>query len=72
MDNGHRADFTLVARMEDGNDKPRDYYLLPALDMREAMLRLCEYNGLSFDAYRRETLNDCLGHFCRRALRRIA
>ena len=72
LSNGHRANFTLVARMDDGNAKPRDYYILPALDMREAMLRLCEYNGLSFDAYRRETLNDCLGHFCRSALRRIA
>jgi DNA invertase Pin-like site-specific DNA recombinase len=72
LNNGYRADFTLVARMEDGNDKPRDYYLLPALDLREAMLRLCEYNGLSFDAYRRETLDDCLGHFCRSALRRAA
>ena len=72
LNNGHRADFTLVARMEDGNNKPRDYYLLPALDMREAMLRLCEYNGLSFDAYRRETLDCCLEHFCRSALRRAA
>ena len=72
LNKGHRADFTLVARMDDGNDEPRDYYLLPALDMREAMLRLCEYNGLSFDSYRRETLDDCLGHFRRSALRRAA
>lgn len=72
LNNGHRADFTLVARMEDGNDKPRDYYLLPALDMREAILRLCDYNGLSFDAYRRQTLDDSLRHFCRSPLRRAA
>jgi hypothetical protein len=34
-----------------------DYYLLPRLDMREALLRLAEYNGLSLDSYRFDTLD---------------
>jgi hypothetical protein len=42
--------------MEPDNDRARDYYLLPRLDMHEAVLRLSEYNGLSLDAYRFETL----------------
>lgn len=43
--------------MNPANTAARDYYLLPRLEMHEAALRLCEYNGLSFDAYRFETLD---------------
>jgi hypothetical protein len=43
--------------MDSDNGKPRDYYLLPRLDMREATLRLAEHNGLSLDAYRFDSLD---------------
>ena len=43
--------------MDAGNEIAKDYYLLPALDMREATLRLADYNGLSLDAYRYDTLD---------------
>jgi hypothetical protein len=45
-------DLTIAVRMAAGNESPLDYYLLPRLDMDEAVLRLCEHNGLSLDAYR--------------------
>ena len=57
LDSVLRPDITIVARMEPQNDEVRDYYVLPLLDMHEAVLRLCEFNGLSFDAYRFETLD---------------
>ena len=38
------------------NEQPKDYYLLPRLDMHEAVLRLADYNGLSLDAYRFDSL----------------
>lgn len=51
-----QPDITVAVRMSPNNDQPRDYYILPALDMREAVLRMAEYNGLSLGAYRFEDL----------------
>lgn len=56
LDNELKPDISVAIRMEDTNSEEKDYYLLPRLDMREAVLRLCEYNGLSLDAYRFDTL----------------
>lgn len=66
IDTALSPDITVVVRMGADNDEPKDYYLLPRLDMRTAMLRLAEYNGLSLDAYR---FND-LTAFYRMAARR--
>jgi DNA invertase Pin-like site-specific DNA recombinase len=52
-----KPDLTVAIRMDAGNDRPLDFYLLPLLDMRQAALRLAEFNGLSLDAYRFETLD---------------
>lgn len=57
LDSALKPDLTVAVRMEEHNGAPRDYYLLPRLDMRDAILRLCEHNGLSLDAYRFETLD---------------
>lgn len=57
LDTRLRPDITVVVRMDGENDQPQDYYLLPLLDMREATLRLAEYNGLSLDAYRFDDLD---------------
>ena len=57
LDTALKPDVTVVVRMSAGNETPLDYYLLPRLDMREAVFRLCEYNGLSLDAYRFDTLD---------------
>jgi hypothetical protein len=52
LDNQLKPDLTVAIRMDAANEHPLDYYLLPRLDMREATLRLAEFNGLSLDAYR--------------------
>ena len=39
------------------NAAPRDYYVLPSIDMTADRLRLAEQNGLSLDAYRFDTLD---------------
>jgi DNA invertase Pin-like site-specific DNA recombinase len=57
MDTALKPDLTVAVRMNAENTCPFDYYLLPRLDMREAVLRLCEYNGLSLDAYRFDSLD---------------
>jgi DNA invertase Pin-like site-specific DNA recombinase len=66
LDTALQPDLTVAVRMAPGNEAPLDYYLLPRLDMADAVLRLCEHNGLSLDAYR---FND-LSAFHRMATRR--
>jgi DNA invertase Pin-like site-specific DNA recombinase len=67
-----KPDLTIAVRMDGTNDCPLDYYLLPRLDMREAVLRLSEYNGLSLDAYRFDTPDRFYQMTARQSLRRIA
>lgn len=72
LDTVLRPDVTVVVRMAPGNTEPLDYYILPLLDMREAVFRLTEFNGLSFDAYRCDTLSRFYAMGSRRALREVA
>jgi hypothetical protein len=37
--------------MSAGNEAVLDYYLIPRLSMEAALVRLCEHNGLSLDAF---------------------
>jgi len=49
-----------------GNERPRDYYLLPWLDVGKSQgVRLAEDNGIDIDAYRTDAL-DPLYHLTRR------
>jgi hypothetical protein len=57
FDAGLVPDITIAVRMDEANRTPRDYYLLPSIDMTVGRLRLAEQNGLSLDAYRFETLD---------------
>lgn len=57
FDPGPKPDLTIAVRMDEGNRCPRDYYLLPRLDLKVAALRLAEFNGLSLDAYRVDSLD---------------
>ena len=57
LDAGLAPDITIAVRMDDTNKTPRDYYLLPSIDMTADRLRLAEQNGLSLDAYRFDTLD---------------
>jgi len=57
LDTGLVPDITIAVRMDGMNEAPRDYYLLPSIDMTVARLRLAEQNGLSLDAYRFDTLD---------------
>lgn len=72
LDTALKPDLTVAVRMDPGNELPRDYYLLPHLDMGEATLRLCEHNGLSLDAYRFDDLSAFHRMAARRAWRHAA
>lgn len=72
LDTALKPDLTVVIRMDPGNLEPYDYYLLPQLDMHEAILRLCEFNGLSLDAYRCESLSRFYSMAARTSLLEVA
>ncbi|MGI0523995.1 recombinase family protein [Rhizobium giardinii] len=72
LDTALRPDLTVVIRMDPSNAEPYDYYLLPLLDMHEAVLRLCEFNGLSLDAYRCESLSRFYSMTARTSLLEVA
>jgi DNA invertase Pin-like site-specific DNA recombinase len=61
FDRALAPDVTVAVRMEPGNECPRDYYLLPAIDMRVEQLRLADCNGLTLDVYRFDTLDYLYG-----------
>jgi DNA invertase Pin-like site-specific DNA recombinase len=72
LDDAPRWDLTLAARMADGNQSVQDYYVLPRLDIQQAVLRLCHHNGLSLDAFRLEDLSGFFQLAARAPLRRAA
>jgi DNA invertase Pin-like site-specific DNA recombinase len=51
-----RPDLTIAVRMDETNQAIKDYYLLPALDLHDAKLRLAENNHVLLDAYRFDDL----------------
>lgn len=72
FNSGPRPDLTIAARMDEGNRRPRDYYLLPRLDLKTTALRLAEFNGLSLDAFRVNSLDALYAMARRRAWPAVA
>ena len=68
FDTGLSPDITIAVRMDRPNREAFDYYLLPRLDMSMPRLRLAEYNGISLDAYRFDTLEPLFGMAARARL----
>ncbi len=58
LDTALCPDMTVAVRMGLNNEQALDYYVLPRMTMTSATLRLCEYNGLSLDAFRFSSLDD--------------
>ena len=56
FEEGLRPDLTIAVRMDEANKGIKDYYLLPAIDLAEAHLRLAESNHALLDAYRFDDL----------------
>lgn len=49
-------DITILGRMDESNERPVDYYLLPIMDISCPKLLLCETNGAYLDTYQFESL----------------
>src|SRR3546814_13033190 len=43
--------------MDEDNMNAHDFYILPRMTLAEGVLRLADHNGLSFDAFRFDTLD---------------
>ncbi len=56
FEEGLRPDLTIAVRMDETNEAIKDFYLLPALDLTGARLRLSENNHAMLDAYRFDNL----------------
>ena len=56
LDTGLAPDITVALRMDQANEAPLDYYLLPLFEMTTDRIRLAEENGLMFDAFRFDSL----------------
>ncbi len=56
LDTGLAPDITLALRMDEENETPLDYYLLPRFEMTTGRIRLAEENGLMLDAFRFDSL----------------
>lgn len=50
-------DVTIAVRMDEDNQKPCDFFLLPFMDIRDPNLRLREFNAAPIETYRFETLD---------------
>lgn len=50
-------DIAILARMDEGNQRAVDYYLLPLFDIPSPRLMLCEQNGAELDTYQFDSLS---------------
>ena len=57
IDGSLGADLTVAVRMDAPNRAALDYYVLPALDVGDAHLRIKEDNGIFLDSYRFDSLD---------------
>ncbi|MEH2565222.1 recombinase family protein [Bradyrhizobium sp. AZCC 2289] len=72
LDRGLCPDLTIAVRMDTTNAAVRDYYILPSIDMDAHRLRLSEHNGISFDAYRFDSLDQLFGMAARTNIMEIS
>jgi len=56
LDTGLCPDITIAVRLNDTNEGPLDYYLLPWMDLAVGHLNLSEFNGVHLDGYRFDDL----------------
>ena len=83
LDNGRRRwkvrfdtsltpDITVAVRLDETNQAPLDYYLLPRLDFGQSGIHLADHNGLEFESYRFDSLDYLYGMAARSRVRLAA
>ncbi len=72
FDSQLRPDLTVAVRMEPDNRVRRDYFIFPMIDLTVPRVRLTPYNGIAFDAYRFDTLDQFFEMAARTKLSEVA
>ncbi len=72
FDTSLAPDITVAVRLDEPNQTPLDYYLLPRLDFGQADVRLAEHNGIEFESFRFDSLDYLYGMAERTRVRRAA
>ena len=72
FDTSLTPDITVAIRLDQANQAPLDYYLLPRLDFGHARLSLADQNAIEFESYRFDTLDYLYGMAERARIRRAA
>ena len=72
FDNSLTPDITVAVRLDETNQAPLDYYLLPRLDFGQSGIHLADHNGLEFESYRFDSLDYLYSMAERSRLRRVA
>ena len=72
FDTSLAPDITVAVRLDQPNQSPLDYYLLPRLDFGLPRISLAEHNGIEFESYRFDSLDYLNGMAERTRVRRAA
>jgi DNA invertase Pin-like site-specific DNA recombinase len=72
FDTSLAPDITVAVRLDEANQAPLDYYLLPRLDFGQQRIHLADRNAIEFDSYRFDGLDYLYGMARRYRIRRAA
>jgi DNA invertase Pin-like site-specific DNA recombinase len=72
FDTGLAPDITVAVRLDEANQAPLDYYLLPRLDFGQQRIHLADRNAIEFDSYCFDSLDYLYGMARRYRIRRAA
>ncbi|MGE8658714.1 MAG: recombinase family protein [Achromobacter sp.] len=72
FDTGLAPDITVAVRLNESNQSPQDYYLLPRLDLCWPTINLADHNRIEFESYRFDDLDYLYGMAERSYVRRAA
>jgi DNA invertase Pin-like site-specific DNA recombinase len=72
FDTSLAPDITVAVRLDQPNQVPLDYYLLPRLDFGQPRISLAEQNGIEFESFRFDNLDYLHGMAERSRVRRAA
>lgn len=72
FDTSLAPDITIAVRLDQSNQKPLDYYLLPYLDFGSARVSLAQHNGIEFESYHFNDLQYLHGMAERARIKRAA
>ena len=72
FDTSLTPDITVAVRLDQPNQSPLDYYLLPRLDFGQPLISLANHNAIEFESYRFDTMDYLYGMAERTRIRRAA